>query len=128
MNNKNEHPLVLVFYLDRDLMQNPEIIKAFSEAINRLINVKQLNALALFMPTDGEERVECINPVIATDEQISHISKLIEDIKKQFSVGVDDLSNPDSNSKRWVLLNHQSVEPWQQHLGKNQILYRVALP
>ncbi len=98
MNNKNEHPLVLVFYLDRDLMQNPEIIKAFSEAINRLINVKQLNALALFMPTDGEERVECINPVIATDEQISHISKLIEDIKKQFSVGVDDLPNPDSNS------------------------------
>ncbi len=98
MNNKNEHPLVLVFYLDRDLMQNPEIVKAFAESINQLINVKQLNALALFMPTDGEERVECINPVVATDEQMSNISKLIEDIKKQFSVGVDDLPNPDSNS------------------------------
>ncbi len=79
-------------------MQNPEIVKAFAESINQLINVKQLNALALFMPTDGEERVECINPVVATDEQMSNISKLIEDIKKQFSVGVDDLPNPDSNS------------------------------
>jgi hypothetical protein len=93
MNNKNEHPLVLVFYLDRELMQNQEIIKSFAESINHMINVKNLNALALFMPTDGEERVECINPVIATDDQVSNISKLIEDIKKQFSIG-DDNSNP----------------------------------
>jgi hypothetical protein len=92
MNNKTEHPLVLVFYLDRLLMQNTEIIKTFGESINHMINVKQLNALALFMPTDDEERVECINPVIATDEQMSEITKLISDIKKQFSVG-DDTSN-----------------------------------
>ena len=99
MENKNEHPLVLVFYLDRELMQNQEIIKAFAESIDHLIKVKQLNALALFMPTDGEERVECINPVIATEEQMSNITKLIENIKKQFSIGDNDTTQNTTQNK-----------------------------
>ncbi len=87
MTDKLTHPLVLVFYLDRDIMQNREIISQFAESINKMIQVKNMNALALFMPTDGEERVECINPAIATDEQFEKISKLIIDIENNFSIG-----------------------------------------
>lgn len=81
------HPLVLVFYLDREIMRQQEIIQPFAESINQMINIKQLNALALFLPTDTEERVECINPVIASEEQINNITKLISEIEKNFSIG-----------------------------------------
>lgn len=81
------HPLVLVFYLDKEMMQRPEVINQFAESINYMIIQKELNALALFMPTETEERVECINPVIATEEQIANITKLIADIEKNFSIG-----------------------------------------
>jgi len=87
MTDKSVHPLVLVFYLDREMMKNHEIIKAFAESINQMIHIKKLNALALFMPTDDEERVECINPAIVSDEQFSKITKLISDIENNFSIG-----------------------------------------
>ena len=82
-------PLILVFYLDRDLMSNPEIMKPFADSINRIIEHKKANIIALFMPTDGEEKVECINPVMLEKPDIEKINSLIDDIKKNFSIGED---------------------------------------
>lgn len=101
MNNTNQHPLVLVFYLDRGMMQNPEILKPFAESINHMINYKNMNAIALFMPTDGEERVECLNPVVVPKLEMDKINKMIEDISKQFGVGddFDNLNNVQTETK-----------------------------
>jgi hypothetical protein len=89
MQETKQHPLVLIFYLNREMMQRQEIIKPFAESVNNIISVKGLNAIAFFLPTDGEERLECINPVIAPKEEMERISKLIEDISNQFGVGKD---------------------------------------
>lgn len=95
METEKQHPLVLVFYLDREMMQNPEILRPFAESINHMINFRQMNAIALFMPTDGEERVECINPVITPKEDMDRIAKIIDEISKQFGVGQEIDNLPD---------------------------------
>ena len=86
------YPLILVFYLDRELMQNPQIIKPFYEMVNTMIAQKEANVLAFFLPTDGEERIECINPVTVNEADMVKINKLVEDIKQSFSIGADDVA------------------------------------
>ena len=86
---ENNYPLVLVFYLDAELMKNPQIIKPFAESIDKMLAFKKANALAFFLPTNGEERVECINPIMVKEEDMVKVTKLIEDIKQNFSIGVE---------------------------------------
>jgi hypothetical protein len=86
---ENNYPLVLVFYLDAELMKNPQIIKPFAESIDKMLAFKKANALAFFLPTNGEERVECINPVTVKEEDMEKVNKLIQDIKQNFSIGVE---------------------------------------
>ena len=87
------YPLILVFYLDRELMQNPQIIKPFYEMVNAMIAQKEANVLAFFIPTDGEERIECINPVIVAEADMVRVNKIIEDIKTSFNIGDDTLGD-----------------------------------
>jgi hypothetical protein len=84
-----QYPLILVFYLDRELMKNPDIIKPFADSVNDALAKRKANAMAFFLPTDGEERIECINPVMIKEADMSEVNKMIEDIKKAFSVGDD---------------------------------------
>ena len=81
------YPLILVFYLYRLLMNEKEIMTGFAEAVNNTIAEREANAMAFFIPTDDKERVECINPLIATDEQKEKIDKLIEAVSKTFDIG-----------------------------------------
>ena len=91
MNNNNQHPLILVFYLSREMMQNKDIIIPFSESINHTLAIKKANAMALFIPTDDVERVECLNPVVMDKKTNEEVQSIIEDIKKSFDIGqVDD--------------------------------------
>ena len=82
------YPLIIVFYLDKDMMRQADIIKPFAEAVNQMLAYKEANALAFFIPTEGEERVECINPVIIKEADMEAITKIVEDIKKSFMVDV----------------------------------------
>jgi hypothetical protein len=82
-------PLIIVFYLDTDLMKNSDIITPFVEAVNNLLDFKKANAIALFVPTNGEERVECINPILVPEVDMIKINDMIYDIKKQFSIGTE---------------------------------------
>jgi hypothetical protein len=86
---EKDYPLIIVFYLDSDMMNNPEIIQPFAESVNHLLSVKNANALAFFIPTKGEERVECINPMIVKEADMDKINKMVQDIKESFSVGAD---------------------------------------
>lgn len=84
-------PLILVFYLDRELMGESSIMNGFAEAVNDDIVRRGANIMAYFLPTDDTERVECINPLIATDEEKRTIKSLIADISEKFDI------NPDIN-------------------------------
>lgn len=86
---ENNHPLILVFYLDAEMMRNPQIIQPFAESVNFMIEQKNANMMAFFMPTTGEERVECINPVMLSEPDMAKVEQMIKDIQEQFSVGVD---------------------------------------
>lgn len=88
MKELKQHPLVIVFYLDEDTMKIPEIINPFSEMVNQMLTDKETNALAFFIPTKGEERVECINPIVMKEADMEKIEKIIEDIKSAFLIDI----------------------------------------
>lgn len=81
------YPLMLVFYLDRELMQNKNIMGPVAEHIDRTLASKEANAIAFFMPTDGVERIECINPVTLPEADLEKIYKIVDDLKKNFDIG-----------------------------------------
>ena len=97
MQDIKQHPLVIVFYLDREMMKQKDILGPFAGSVNQMIVQKKLNAIAFFLPTDGEERVECINPVVVPKMEMEKISKIIEDIRINFSVGekFEDVTDED---------------------------------
>lgn len=82
-----ELPVVLVFYLNRELMSNGEIIQPFVEAVNQSIAERDANMMAFFLPTDGQEKVDCINPLLATPDEKTRISEMIDEISKSFDIG-----------------------------------------
>ena len=82
-----DYPLILVFYLNRELMREPRIINNFVESVNNDIATRGANIMAYFIPTDDNERIECINPLIATDEEKTSINILIDEISKSFDIG-----------------------------------------
>ena len=92
--NEKQHPLILVFYIDRDMIRQTQLIQPFIESVNHMIEEKGANMMAFFIPTDGEERLECINPIGVPEADMDKINKVLEDIKTSFSVGVD-ISVPD---------------------------------
>ena len=100
LNEKKDYPLVLVFYIDRDTMKNEQITQAFADSVNELIKIKNFNALAFFIPTDEKERIDCLNPTIASPEQMERVDKLINDISNSFGIGEelnDVLTQTDEN-------------------------------
>lgn len=89
----NETPLVLVFYLDRDMMENSkEAVQAFGDNVNSVISQKNANIISFFMPTDKEERVECINPVAISEQEKKSVNEMVDEIREAF-----DMQNKDPN-------------------------------
>lgn len=93
---EEKYPLIIVFYLDVEMMKIKQIIEPFVESVNLMISQKGANVLAFFIPTSGEERIECINPLVVPQVEMEKINKIIEDIKKNFSVGDDGLLSGDT--------------------------------
>jgi hypothetical protein len=93
---KESYPLIIVFYLDAEMMQVKEIIQPFADSVNTLLAHKNANAMAFFIPTKGPERVECINPSIIAEADMAKINEMVEDIKKSFAIG-EDLTDLDED-------------------------------
>jgi len=96
---EKQYPLMIVFYLDREMMMNPDIIQPFAEQVNNALDQRGANAMAFFIPTDGEERIECINPVQVEETEMGRINGIVQDLVKNFDVGqgADDGKNsPDA--------------------------------
>jgi hypothetical protein len=87
MKATKDHPLILVCYMDREVMNNRELMAKISENMNSVIAERGANMMAFFVPTDDKERIECINPIHTTENQNDEINKMIGDIKKSFDIG-----------------------------------------
>jgi len=86
---KENYPLIIVFYLDAEMMQVKEIIQPFADSVNTLLAHKNANAMAFFIPTKGPERDECINPSLVAEADMAKINEMVEDIKKSFAINED---------------------------------------
>jgi len=80
------YPLILVFYMDRELLAS-EVMGQIATSINDAIVEREANAMAFFVPTDGEERIECINPMMVQEADMERINKIVEDLTKNFDIG-----------------------------------------
>lgn len=87
MSENNNYPLILVFYLDRDMMNNPQIIQPFADSVNNILAQKDANAMAFFLPTDDTERIECINPKQVEPAEMDRINTIINDLIVNFDMG-----------------------------------------
>jgi hypothetical protein len=86
---ESKQPMVIVIYMDRLVMSDAESMKIISTSVQQAFEAKGGNTVTLFVPTDGQERIECINPAIATEEQINKINQMIDDIAATYDVGHD---------------------------------------
>jgi hypothetical protein len=87
MKQNTNYPMLIVFYLDREMMMNPDIIQPFAESVNSALEHRNANAIAFFLPTDSEERVVCLNPIQIESADMENINNIVEDIKKNFDIG-----------------------------------------
>ena len=79
-----DKPLFLVFYLDRGLFDNKQLVASYGENVKKYLDDRGDNVRLFFMPTDSEERIECINPHYVEDKgQFSKIEGLIEELESQ---------------------------------------------
>jgi hypothetical protein len=84
-------PLILVFYIFRDVLSNPEIRNQYAKSVEEYFNKKGDDVRIFFIPTDTEERLECVNPKFIDDKNTyDKLVKDLEEVKIKFDVGVDN--------------------------------------
>jgi hypothetical protein len=64
--NSKQHKLILVYYISVGSLRSADIPK-YMEEIKKRIVPYTLEAEIIFVPIDGETRIECINPLYITD-------------------------------------------------------------
>lgn len=88
MSNCN-HPIILAFYLNRDMLTNTQLTKEYVDSVNEMIAKKEYNVMAFFMPTDGDDRLECLNPLLMTEELKQEVYPILKDIQKSFDINLE---------------------------------------
>lgn len=83
--------------MEREMMADKTLISEIAEHFNAVLAEREANAMAFFLPTSGPERIECINPIIATPEQKEKIDILINEISKNFDIGQGADNNLDND-------------------------------
>ena len=88
--HSNYTPLILVFYLNEELFQMQDAIKAYGENVRQYLESKGDDVRLFFLPTKGSEKITCVNPVYIEDEnEFDKLNDLIQDITNKFQVGVE---------------------------------------
>ena len=83
-----ETPLILVFYIDREMINDIRLINPFIESVNKMIEDKNANIMAFFVPCEYDnERIEVLNPALIKEPELDRINSIITDIEKAFSIG-----------------------------------------
>ena len=83
-------PLILVFYLNEELFQMQDAIKAYGENVRQYLESKGDDVRLFFLPTKESEKITCVNPVYIEDEnEFDKLNDLIQDITNKFQVGVE---------------------------------------
>lgn len=84
--NETKHPLILVFYFQRYLFEEPSIIDEINKSIRRGIEEYGGNVIPYLLPTDDTERVECLNPVTVSEPDMEKIKGMLDKLQKQLDM------------------------------------------
>jgi len=113
MSVEKGYPLILVFYLDREVMMQGDIIRAFADSVNNAIAQREANCMAFFLPTDGEERIECINPVMLHEADMKKVDQMIQDLASNFDIGKGaDEGKDDSSNEVELKTDEDDMSVW----------------
>jgi len=113
MSVEKGYPLILVFYLDREVMMQGDIIRAFADSVNNAIAQREANCMAFFLPTDGEERIECINPVMLHEADMKKVDQMIQDLASNFDIGKGaDEGKDDSANEVELKTDEDDMSVW----------------
>ena len=89
--NRTYSPLILVFYLQRDLFTNREMIATYGENVKQYLENRGDDVRLFFLPTEEQEKIVCVNPVYIEDQnEFDKLNDLIEDLTNKFQVGVEE--------------------------------------
>jgi hypothetical protein len=89
--NRTYSPLILVFYLQKDLFSNREMIETYGENVKQYLENRGDDVRLFFLPTEEQEKIVCVNPVYIEDQnEFNKLNDLIEDLTNKFQVGVEE--------------------------------------
>ena len=89
--NRTYSPLILVFYLQKDLFTNREMIATYGENVKQYLENRGDDVRLFFLPTEEQEKIVCVNPVYIEDQnEFGKLNDLIEDLTNKFQVGVSE--------------------------------------
>jgi len=89
--NRTYSPLILVFYLQKDLFTNREMIATYGENVKQYLENRGDDVRLFFLPTEEQENIVCVNPVYIEDQnEFDKLNDLIEDLTNKFQVGVEE--------------------------------------
>lgn len=82
-----KEPLILVFYIYRDVLAQKDIRDEYINGVKKHFEDIKIKATFFFLPTDTEERIECINPRFIEDQnEIEKLKKVLNDVEKRFEI------------------------------------------
>lgn len=78
-----ENKLILAFYLPLETIEDINENGYEVQVTNYLENVMGSDNIPVifYLPTNGEPRIECINPVVLNEEQFKEYDEIITDLK-----------------------------------------------
>lgn len=74
---------ILVSYLDVRGMSHQQS-NEYMQRVRRIVEYEE-NIFHYLIPIKGETRVECVNPVLATEEEYNKIKQLIEEYQEKLN-------------------------------------------
>ena len=83
-------PLFLVFYLNKELFKQKELVSSYGANVKKYLDEKGDNVRLFFMPTENNEKIVCINPLYIGDEKEDEkLNTLIGELEEKFQLDID---------------------------------------
>jgi|TARA_R110000803_G_scaffold194392_1_gene257467 hypothetical protein len=87
---ESNKPLFLVFYLNKELFKQEELVSSYGANVKKYLDEKGDNVRLFFMPTEHNEKIVCINPLYIGDEkEYEKLNTLIGELEEKFQLEVD---------------------------------------
>ena len=87
---EDNKPLFLVFYLDKELFKQKELVSSYGANVKKYLDEKGDNVRLFFMPTENNEKIVCINPLYIGDEkEYEKLNTLIGELEEKFQLDID---------------------------------------